>query len=72
MVLAPLLTGLVLLAAFFAIERRVRDPLLPPGFILEPVRLTGLFGMFLAAAARASSISCCRSICNRYSAGRPS
>ncbi len=50
MVLVPLLTGFVLLAAFFAIERRVRDPLLPPGFILEPVRLTGLFGMFLAAA----------------------
>ncbi|MGE6781818.1 MFS transporter [Ensifer adhaerens] len=50
MVLVPLLTGLVLLAIFFVIERRVRDPLLPPGFLLEPVRITGLIGMFLAAA----------------------
>ncbi|WP_274425554.1 MFS transporter [Chelativorans sp. YIM 93263] len=50
MVLLPLLTGLALLIAFFLIERKVRDPLLPPGFILEPVRITGLVGMFLAAA----------------------
>ncbi|MDX7999923.1 MFS transporter [Xenorhabdus sp. Reich] len=48
-VLIPLLTGLGLLLAFAVIERLVRDPLLPPGFILERYRLTGLFGMFLAA-----------------------
>jgi MFS family permease len=28
----------------------VRDPLLPPGFVVEPRRLGGLFGIFLAAA----------------------
>lgn len=50
MVLLPLLSGLVLLLAFFLFERRVHDPLLPPGFLLEPVRITGLVGMFLAAA----------------------
>ncbi|OXT02196.1 MFS transporter [Notoacmeibacter marinus] len=50
MVLLPLGTGIILLVAFFLLERKVRDPLLPPGFILEPVRITGLVGMFLAAA----------------------
>ncbi|CDG16108.1 MFS transporter [Xenorhabdus doucetiae] len=48
-VLFPLLTGLCLLVAFAVLERFVRDPLLPPGFIFERSRLTGLFGMFLAA-----------------------
>ncbi|MBD2811322.1 MFS transporter [Xenorhabdus sp. Vera] len=48
-VLTPLLTGLGLLIAFALIERLVRDPLLPPGFVFERYRLTGLFGMFLAA-----------------------
>ncbi|GAA1459961.1 MFS transporter [Nocardiopsis exhalans] len=49
-VLAPIVVGLVLLAAFLMVERRVRDPLLPPGFVVEPRRLVGLFGIFLAAA----------------------
>ncbi|WP_237385588.1 MFS transporter [Xenorhabdus sp. Sc-CR9] len=48
-VLTPLLTGIGLLIAFALIERLVRDPLLPPGFVFERYRLTGLFGMFLAA-----------------------
>ncbi|SFU50776.1 MFS transporter [Xenorhabdus koppenhoeferi] len=48
-VLTPLLTGLGLLIAFALIERLVRNPLLPPGFVFERYRLTGLFGMFLAA-----------------------
>jgi MFS family permease len=49
-VLIPLLTGLILFAAFIIVERLVRDPLLPPGFILERHRVTGFFGMLLAAA----------------------
>ncbi|MFF4603678.1 MFS transporter [Streptomyces sp. NPDC001339] len=50
-VLVPLAVGVVLLGAFFAVERRVRRPLLPPGFALEPRRLVGLVGILLAAAA---------------------
>ncbi|MEU9983170.1 MFS transporter [Streptomyces sp. NPDC050856] len=49
-VLVPLVVGVVLVVAFLAVERRVRDPLLPPGFTLEPRRLVGLAGMLLAAA----------------------
>ncbi|WP_340622292.1 MFS transporter [Xenorhabdus siamensis] len=49
-VLLPLLTGLSLLIAFAVIERFVREPLLPPGFVFERSRFIGLFGMFLAAA----------------------
>ncbi|MBC8951566.1 hypothetical protein [Xenorhabdus sp. PB62.4] len=48
-VLLPLLIGLGSLVAFAVLERFVRDPLLPPGFIFERNRITGLFGMFLAA-----------------------
>ncbi|MDC9613493.1 MFS transporter [Xenorhabdus khoisanae] len=48
-VLLPLLIGLGSLVAFTVLERFVRDPLLPPGFIFERYRITGLFGMFLAA-----------------------
>ncbi|SHF89814.1 MFS transporter [Streptoalloteichus hindustanus] len=50
-VLVPLGVGVVLLAAFVAVERRVRDPLLPPGFAVEPRRLVGVVGILLAAAA---------------------
>lgn len=46
----PLAAGLVLLAAFLLVERRVRDPLLPPSFLLDRYRFTGLLGMLLAAA----------------------
>ncbi|SCW32971.1 Major Facilitator Superfamily protein [Paenibacillus tianmuensis] len=49
----PLTVGLVLLAAFLFVERRVRDPLLPPGFILDRTRFTGMLGMLLAAASSA-------------------
>ncbi|HZG13502.1 MAG TPA: MFS transporter [Candidatus Bathyarchaeia archaeon] len=49
-VYGPFIIGIVLLIIFLIVERKVRDPLLPPGFILEPRRLTGLIGMFLAAA----------------------
>lgn len=49
-VLVPLLAGLGLLAAFAAVERMVRDPLLPPGFVIAPRRMAGLLGMLLAAA----------------------
>jgi len=52
-VLVPLAVGAVLLGAFLAVERRVRDPLLPPGFTLEPSRIVGLAGMLLAAAGSA-------------------
>lgn len=50
-VYVPLLAATVLLVIFFAIERRVRDPLLPPGFVLERRRIVGLVGIMLAAAA---------------------
>lgn len=50
-VYVPFLAGVILLAAFLLVERKVRNPLLPPGFLADPRRLTGLAGMFLAAAA---------------------
>ncbi|WP_083964199.1 MFS transporter [Shimazuella kribbensis] len=49
-VYGPLAVGIVLLVAFLLVERKVRDPLLPPGFVIEPRRITGLLGIFLAAA----------------------
>ncbi|MCZ0991891.1 MFS transporter [Streptomyces noursei] len=49
-VLVPLVVGSVLIVAFLAVERRVCDPLLPPGFIRTPRRLVGLAGVLLAAA----------------------
>ncbi len=49
-VLVPLAVGVLLLGAFFLVERRVRQPLLPPGFVLESRRLVGLVGILLAAA----------------------
>ncbi|MYS80942.1 MFS transporter [Embleya scabrispora] len=48
-VLAPLGVGAMLLAAFAAVERRVADPLLPPGFVRDPRRILGLVGVLLAA-----------------------
>ncbi|YBV94744.1 MFS transporter (plasmid) [Phyllobacteriaceae bacterium JZ32] len=50
-VLAPLAAGIVLLVGFMLVERRVRDPLLPPSFLLDPIRIVGLAGMLLAASA---------------------
>ncbi|PCG86230.1 MFS transporter [Streptomyces sp. WZ.A104] len=49
-VLGPTAVGVALLALFLLAERRVRDPLLPPGFTVEPRRLVGLVGILLAAA----------------------
>ncbi|MDW5376232.1 MFS transporter [Halomonas sp. HP20-15] len=49
-VLVPLATGVVLCIAFLILERRARHPLLPPVFLLDSARLTGLAGMLLAAA----------------------
>ncbi|MFQ3787105.1 MFS transporter [Halomonas sp. A29] len=49
-VFGPLLVGIALLVGFLMVERRVRHPLLPPGFIREPCRIAGLAGMLLAAA----------------------
>ncbi|EKF19597.1 MFS transporter [Nitratireductor pacificus] len=50
-VFAPVLAGLALLVLFAIVERRVADPLLPPGFLAAPRRLVGLAGMLFAAAA---------------------
>lgn len=49
-VAGPLTIGIALLLVFALVERKVGDPLLPPGFMAEPCRFTGLMGMFLAAA----------------------
>ncbi|WP_406290747.1 MFS transporter [Embleya sp. NBC_00896] len=48
-VLVPLAVAAVLLGAFLIVERRVTDPLLPPGFIADPRRVLGLVGVLLAA-----------------------
>jgi len=45
-----LVAGTFLLVLFLFAERKVRDPLLPPAFLLNPVRILGLGGMLLAAA----------------------
>ncbi|MGW6394023.1 MFS transporter [Streptomyces sp. NPDC055103] len=49
-VLVPLLTGLALLAAFVAVERRTADPLLPPDFLRDGRRGLGLAAIGLTAA----------------------
>ncbi len=46
----PLAVGVALLACFLIVERRVRDPLLPLGFLARPCRVAGLVGMLVAAA----------------------
>ncbi|MFJ7955031.1 MFS transporter [Streptomyces sp. NPDC096319] len=53
-VLVPLLTGLVLLAAFAAVERRTADPLLPPDFLRDGRRVLGLAAIGLTAAGTAT------------------
>ncbi|MEU6877146.1 MFS transporter [Streptomyces sp. NPDC046712] len=53
-VLVPLLTGLVLLAAFVAVERRAGDPLLPPDLLRDRRRGTGLAAIALTAAGTAT------------------
>ncbi|MFB6948962.1 MFS transporter [Streptomyces niveus] len=49
-VLLPLTGGGALCAAFLLAERRARDPLLPPRFVLERRRATGLAAIALTAA----------------------
>ncbi|KEY56656.1 MFS transporter [Serratia sp. DD3] len=46
----PVAAGLLLIFTFLLVERHVSSPLLPPGFILNPMRMTGLIGILLAAA----------------------
>jgi MFS family permease len=53
-VLAPLVTGVVLLAMFVGVERRAPDPLLPPGFLLDGRRALGLAATALTAAGTAT------------------
>ncbi|KOG17893.1 MULTISPECIES: MFS transporter [Streptomyces] len=53
-VLVPLSTGLVLLAAFGAVERRTADPLLPPDFLRDGRRALGLAAIGLTAAGTAT------------------
>ncbi|MEU3687641.1 MFS transporter [Streptomyces narbonensis] len=53
-VLVPLLTGLALLAAFAAVERRTADPLLPPDFLRDGRRLLGLAAIGLTASGTAT------------------
>lgn len=48
-VLVPLTASAILLTVFFVAEGKMRDPLLPPSFLANSCRITGLFGMMLAA-----------------------
>ncbi|MEU1784649.1 MFS transporter [Streptomyces sparsogenes] len=52
-VLVPLLAGAALLAAFWRAERRVRDPLLPPRFLLDRRRSLALAAIALTACGTA-------------------
>ncbi|RKN39253.1 MFS transporter [Streptomyces hoynatensis] len=52
-VLAPLLCGIVLLAAFWYAERHVRDPLLRPGFLRDRQRVLALAAIALSACGTA-------------------
>ncbi|RJL27227.1 MFS transporter [Bailinhaonella thermotolerans] len=50
-VVVPLAAGLALLAAFAAVERRARHPLVPPAFFTDRVRMTGTAATLLFASA---------------------
>ncbi|MEV5951528.1 MFS transporter [Streptomyces sp. NPDC051993] len=52
-VLVPLLGGTALLAAFWYAERRARDPLLPPRFLLDRRRALALAAIALSACGTA-------------------
>ncbi|MFF8096274.1 MFS transporter [Streptomyces sp. NPDC016675] len=52
-VLAPLLGGIALLASFWHTERRARDPLLPPRFLLDRRRALALAAIALSACGTA-------------------
>ncbi|MET3581598.1 MFS family permease [Mesorhizobium robiniae] len=49
-VIGSLVVSGLLLSVFVILERKVEDPLLPPGFLVDSCRITGLAGMLLAAA----------------------
>ncbi|MET9126268.1 MFS transporter [Streptomyces sp. NPDC004528] len=48
-VLAPLFGGTALVVAFWCVERRARDPLLPPGFLVDRRRALALTATALSA-----------------------
>ncbi|WP_395577034.1 MFS transporter [Streptomyces sp. BK79] len=52
-VLVPLLAGIALLASFWHTERRARDPLLPPRFLLDRRRALALTAIALSACGTA-------------------
>ncbi|MEW2075605.1 MFS transporter [Streptomyces sp. NPDC013433] len=52
-VLVPLLCGAALLAAFWYVERRARDPLLPPRFLLGRRRVLAFAAIALSACGTA-------------------
>jgi MFS family permease len=52
-VLVPLLGGITLLAVFLHAERRARDPLLPPRFLLDRQRACALAAIAVSACATA-------------------
>ncbi|MFD3522781.1 MFS transporter [Streptomyces sp. NPDC058653] len=54
-VLVPLAAGAVLGAAFLFAERRARDPLLPPRFVRDRRRATGLAAIALTAAGTSTT-----------------
>ncbi|THA40681.1 MFS transporter [Streptomyces sp. A1547] len=54
-VLGPLSAGAALLAAFLLVERRSRDPLLPPRFLLDRRRAAALTAVALTACGTASA-----------------
>ncbi|MGX9115997.1 MFS transporter [Mesorhizobium sp. BHbsci] len=49
-VIGSLVASGILLSAFVMLERKTKDPLLPPSFLVDSCRITGLAGMLLAAA----------------------
>ena len=55
-VLVPLIGGAVLLAAFAAVESRVRAPLVPPDFLRSPRRVTALLAVLLATTAATTTV----------------
>ncbi|MEU8837363.1 MFS transporter, partial [Streptomyces sp900116325] len=54
-VMPPLLAGSALLGTFLLVERRVRDPLLPPLYLLHPSRGLAVIAIGLTAAGTATT-----------------
>ncbi|MGS0628375.1 MULTISPECIES: MFS transporter [Photorhabdus] len=46
----PIIVGVLLIISFLIAEKRVTSPLLPLSFIRDPMRITGLVGILMAAA----------------------